>query len=106
MGQDTPTEALTQRLFEACIGALDLLHVYLGDRLGLYAVLAAHGPLTAGELAERAAIDPRYAREWLEQASVASRRCGLVSGTPVSSVAQRARAMCPEHRLPDVEDCK
>ncbi len=30
-------------------------------------MLAAHGPLTAGELAERAGIYARYAREWLEQ---------------------------------------
>ncbi len=27
--------ALGERLFGACLGALDLLHVYVGDRLGL-----------------------------------------------------------------------
>jgi SAM-dependent methyltransferase len=93
MGQDTPTEALTQRLFEACIGALDLLHVYLGDRLGLYAVLAAHGPLTAGELAERAAIDPRYAREWLEQQAVA----GILRVEDGVDSATRRFALPPGH---------
>ena len=30
-------------------------------------MLAEHGPLTAGELAERADMYARYAREWLEQ---------------------------------------
>jgi hypothetical protein len=43
-------DALVERLFGACMGALDLLHVYVGDRLGLYAALAA-GPSTSGELA-------------------------------------------------------
>ncbi|HET9540085.1 MAG TPA: methyltransferase domain-containing protein [Candidatus Limnocylindria bacterium] len=46
---------------------LDVMAVYLGDRLDLYRTLQAAGPMTAGELAERAGIDERYAREWLEQ---------------------------------------
>jgi 2-polyprenyl-3-methyl-5-hydroxy-6-metoxy-1,4-benzoquinol methylase len=37
----------------------------LGDRLGLFKDLAAHGPATSGELAARAGINERYAREWL-----------------------------------------
>jgi SAM-dependent methyltransferase len=37
----------------------------LGDRLGLFKALAEHGPLTSDELAIRAGIDERYAREWL-----------------------------------------
>jgi 2-polyprenyl-3-methyl-5-hydroxy-6-metoxy-1,4-benzoquinol methylase len=61
--------ALGERLFCAVIGTLDLYSVYLGDRLGLYAALAAAGApgLAAGDLATRAGIDARYAREWLEQ---------------------------------------
>jgi SAM-dependent methyltransferase len=46
---------------------MDLLTVYLGDRLGLYRALAAGGPATAAELATRAGTDERYTREWLEQ---------------------------------------
>jgi SAM-dependent methyltransferase len=38
--------------------------VVLGDRLGLYKALAG-APATAAELAERAGIAERYAREWL-----------------------------------------
>lgn len=37
----------------------------IGDRLGLWRVLAERGPATSQELAERAAVDERYAREWL-----------------------------------------
>jgi 2-polyprenyl-3-methyl-5-hydroxy-6-metoxy-1,4-benzoquinol methylase len=44
--------------------------VYLGDRLGLYTALASGGPATASELAARAEIHERYAREWLEQQAV------------------------------------
>jgi 2-polyprenyl-3-methyl-5-hydroxy-6-metoxy-1,4-benzoquinol methylase len=65
-------DALAGRLFEATLGAFELLSVYLGDRLGLYAALRDGGPATAGELARAAGIDPRYAREWLEQQAVAS----------------------------------
>lgn len=64
-------DALLARLFTATIGALELFHVYLGERLGLYRALAATGPLSAPELASAAGIHERYAREWLEQEAVA-----------------------------------
>lgn len=65
------TEALVERLFESTIGALELLSVYLGWRLGLYVTLAASGSMTVDELAAAAGIDGRYAQEWLEQQAVA-----------------------------------
>jgi SAM-dependent methyltransferase len=64
------TEAFVDRLFGAALGAIDIYAAYLGDRLGLYQALAQEGPATAGELAGRAGIHPRYAREWLEQQAV------------------------------------
>ena len=64
-------DALVERLFGATIGALELFGVYLGDRLGLYAALAGADALDPDELARRAGIAPRYAREWLEQQAVA-----------------------------------
>ena len=64
-------DALVGRLYESTIGALELLHVYLGDRLGLYMALATAGPLTAAGLASAAGISERYAREWMEQEAVA-----------------------------------
>ena len=59
-------DALAERLFLNAIGAFDLFSVYLGDRLGLYRVLADHGAMTSAELADAAGIHERYAREWLE----------------------------------------
>jgi 2-polyprenyl-3-methyl-5-hydroxy-6-metoxy-1,4-benzoquinol methylase len=64
------TEAFVDRLFGATLGAIDVFAVYLGDRLGLYKALANGGPATPPELAKRAGIHPRYAREWLEQQAV------------------------------------
>jgi SAM-dependent methyltransferase len=59
--------ALVGRIFEAGLGFMELLSVYTGDRLGLYRTLAEGGPATPGQLASRADINERYAREWLEQ---------------------------------------
>ena len=62
-------DALAGRLFEAALGAFDLLTIHLGLDLGLYAALRP-GPLTPAELATRASVNARYAREWLEQQAV------------------------------------
>lgn len=45
-------------------GAMTVLLCMLGDRLGLFTALA-QGPATSGQLAARADITERYAREWL-----------------------------------------
>lgn len=66
-GDEERRDALVERLFGAAIGAFDLCGVYLGDRLGLYRVLAESGPMSAAELASVAGIQERYALEWLEQ---------------------------------------
>ena len=63
-------DALSERVFGSLIGFGEMLTVYLGDRLGLYATLT-EGWLTPSELASRAGIAERYAREWLEQQAVA-----------------------------------
>jgi hypothetical protein len=39
--------------------------VITGDKLGLYKTLAAEGPLTSEELAQRSGTTKRYVREWL-----------------------------------------
>lgn len=59
--------ALGTRLFRASLGCAELIATYLGVRLGLYEALARRGPATPPQLAARAGIAPRYAREWLEQ---------------------------------------
>jgi 2-polyprenyl-3-methyl-5-hydroxy-6-metoxy-1,4-benzoquinol methylase len=63
-------DALMERVFGSLIGSAEMLSIYIGDRMGLYAELA-DGWLTPGELASRAGMTERYAREWLEQQAVA-----------------------------------
>ena len=58
--------AFAERIFLGAIASFELATVELGMRLGLYDALAS-GPADARELAARAGIDRRYAREWLEQ---------------------------------------
>jgi SAM-dependent methyltransferase len=64
-------DAVVEQLFLGAIGAMETLHVYVGDRLGLYAVLAEMPDASPVELATGAGIAERYAREWLEQQAVA-----------------------------------
>jgi SAM-dependent methyltransferase len=64
-------DALADRLFQSMIASAELASVWLGLRLNLYELLRGHGPATVAELAERAGVDTRYAREWLEQQAVA-----------------------------------
>jgi SAM-dependent methyltransferase len=63
---DTAT-GFADRVFTSALGYFDIASMYLGLRLGLYRTLAEAGSLTAAELAVRAGIAERYAREWLEQ---------------------------------------
>ena len=65
--QPRTADALVGRLFEASLGMLDVLSVYLGDRLGLYRPCGTAAPRPPRSLAARGGIDARYAREWLEQ---------------------------------------
>lgn len=67
----TTEEALTTRLVESTVHALELYGIYLGKELGLYAALHARSPQTPVQLADSAGIARRYAREWLEQQAVA-----------------------------------
>jgi SAM-dependent methyltransferase len=62
------TEKLEQFVFRAVdeVGAaLNAALVVMGDKLGLYRALAAAGPLTSTELADRTGTSERYVREWL-----------------------------------------
>lgn len=72
-----PVEAVADRVVQAALGAVDLVAIYIGDRLGWYRSLAGDGPATAEELAARTGTDARYAREWLEQQAVS----GLLGAT-------------------------
>ncbi|WP_344248889.1 class I SAM-dependent methyltransferase [Isoptericola hypogeus] len=79
MGKTEPTLAATQggapptseefaeRFLDSWLGAIDMLAVHVGDRLGWYRALAEAGPLTSAGLAAATGTAERYAREWLEQ---------------------------------------
>jgi SAM-dependent methyltransferase len=84
-------DALVERLFEATLGAMDVLAVYLGDRLGLYRALSERGPLTSGELAEATGTHERYAREWLEQQAAS----GILEVDAAETAAQERRYSLP-----------
>ena len=87
-------DALAGRLFEATLGAFDLLTVYLGDRLGLYTALKEHGACTSAELAAAAGIAERYAREWLEQQVM----CGILEvDDPDADALDRRYSLPPGH---------
>ncbi|MGE5211803.1 MAG: class I SAM-dependent methyltransferase [Acidobacteriota bacterium] len=52
-------------VFTQLSGAVTAGMIHLGDKLGLYSALAAaDGPITTGELADRAGLDERWVREW------------------------------------------
>jgi 2-polyprenyl-3-methyl-5-hydroxy-6-metoxy-1,4-benzoquinol methylase len=88
-GEPGDPAALADRLFRDMTGALELLTVYLGERLGLYQALRADGPATSAELAARTGTAERYIREWLEHQAVS----GLleVDDPAAGSLARRYR---------------
>jgi 2-polyprenyl-3-methyl-5-hydroxy-6-metoxy-1,4-benzoquinol methylase len=87
-------DALIGRLFEAVLGTMDLLNLYLGDRLGYYRALAEGGPATPAALAARTGTAERYVREWLEQQAVG----GLLTvDDPAKDAADRTYALPAGH---------
>ena len=84
---------LTERIVSSTIGTLELFTVHLGRALGLYDSLT-QGPVTFPELAARAGIAPRYAREWLEQQAAA----GLVAASTDESPEGRTYELPAAHQ--------
>jgi SAM-dependent methyltransferase len=64
---DELRDALVERLLTATVGAMEVVGVYIGERLGLFSALAERGASTSQELAEALGLNERYVREWLEQ---------------------------------------
>lgn len=77
------------RVFEDGAATMAVLMAALGDRLGLFAELAA-GDVTADELAEQAGCHPRYVREWASAMTAA----GYVGHDPATD----RFSLPPEHR--------
>jgi 2-polyprenyl-3-methyl-5-hydroxy-6-metoxy-1,4-benzoquinol methylase len=59
-------KAFTGKVIGDIAGAVATRLCAIGDHLGLFKDLAENGPATAAELARRAAINERYAAEWLQ----------------------------------------
>jgi SAM-dependent methyltransferase len=81
--RDAERDAFAEKLFQSALGYFDLLSIRLGQRLGLYEVLA-QGPVTSQELASRAGIAERYAQEWLEQQTTARIIAADIERDPVT----------------------
>jgi 2-polyprenyl-3-methyl-5-hydroxy-6-metoxy-1,4-benzoquinol methylase len=88
------TGALIGRIFEAGLNFMELLTIFIGDRLGLYGELAEGGPATPSQLAARAGINERYTREWLEQQAAT----GLLEvDDPVKPAGDRTYSISAAH---------
>jgi 2-polyprenyl-3-methyl-5-hydroxy-6-metoxy-1,4-benzoquinol methylase len=60
-------DGFVERMLSSTRGLFDMFAIYIGDQLGLYRALSAHGPATPVELAAHTRTNERYVREWLEQ---------------------------------------
>ena len=92
-------DAFIERFLGYAAGTFSLFSIYIGERLGYYRALA-EGPLTSSELAERTNSHERYAREWLEQQTVA----GILQVEDENADAtQRRFRLPPGHAEPLIE---
>src|SRR5438874_3540735 len=82
-------EAFVHKVLGDTSATLTTILAVLGDRLGLFKDLAAHGPATSDELASRTGMHERYAREWLGGMASA----GYLEYEP----ATRRFTLLPEH---------
>ena len=97
---EAKAEEFSGRLFNAAVETLDVLNLYVGDRLGLYRSLSEDGPATAPKLAKRAGIHPRYAREWLEHQAVT----GIVEVDDVTVAEDERRYTLPKEHAAALVD--
>ncbi|MBI3967020.1 MAG: methyltransferase domain-containing protein [Chloroflexi bacterium] len=82
-------DAFVHRVFGDTSSTTTTVLAAIGDRLGLFKELAARGPATSAELAERAGVNERYTREWLGGMASA----GYLEYEPAS----RRFSLPPEH---------
>lgn len=88
---DERVGAFAEETFGAALATIELTMTYLGRRLGLYKALRG-AVRTSSDLAREAAIDERYAREWLEQQAVA----GVLTVQDSAADPQARRYALPE----------
>ncbi|MEX2274119.1 MAG: class I SAM-dependent methyltransferase [Actinomycetota bacterium] len=94
MEHEQRADAFAERMFETTLGMMEGLTVAIGSRLGFYRSLADEGPATSKELAARTDTAERYAREWLEQQTIAG---VLEVDDATAEAAERRYALPPPH---------
>src|SRR3712207_3022236 len=85
-------DALVERILGSSIGFMEILSIYVGDRLGFYRALVDDGAATASQLADATDTNERYAREWLEQQAVA----GILEVESEDTEPEERRYLLPE----------
>lgn len=85
-------DALVEKVFADSIAFMEMLGIYLGDKLGLYGAMSGGGWMSSSELASSAGINPRYAREWLEHQAV----CGILDLEDAAAAPDGRRYRIPE----------
>src|SRR5215207_11645495 len=86
-------DALVERIFASSIGFMEILSIYVGDRLGFYRAPADNAAgATASELADATGTHERYTREWLEQQAVA----GILEVDDADAQPEERRYRLPE----------
>jgi SAM-dependent methyltransferase len=90
-------EAFVGKVLSDTSATFTTLLATLGDRLGLFKDLAANGPATSAELAARANINERYAREWLGGMAAAGYLDYDPSGRRFTLPPEHAPALAQEH---------
>ncbi len=64
-------QALHGKVLGDCNAGIGGLLAFMGDKLGLFRILADAGPLTSTQVAERAGLNERLVREWLSACAAA-----------------------------------
>lgn len=81
-----------QQLMKDVAASFHSAMTYIGDRLGIFKAMAAAGPVTVEDLAQRTGLQERYLREWLGS---------MVAAQYINYDPKTARyALPPEHIAP------
>ncbi len=89
-------EGFAERVLTEVNGAMSVLNIYIGHKLGLYRSLAESGLVTPAQLAQKTGYSERYLREWLE--------CMAVGGYLDYSSSSGTFDISEEHKAVLVED--
>jgi predicted O-methyltransferase YrrM len=89
-GTGVSADDFAERILTSTLGAIEMLSMYVGDRLGWYRALADN-PATAADLADRTSTHVRYAHEWLEQQAV----YGILDTDPDQPADSRRYTLAP-----------